>query len=252
MKKYFLTLLLINTLQTSYSQIVVPKPPAFANLEKQPLFQTQKSQTQVTQFPIKKELSSEEKKAAFRELQAEIKAEEAKEKASVNATKGKAIYQETLANLEKILQVAPKTSVKNVVFMVENAFYENTLSVANYENQIQNLVLAFKNYAKKRNLDLTIYEAKMQALAEFYRENFHYDFNDTRAKNDYQNYLVQKLLKTKIGQCHSMPLLFKILADELGLQTYLSFSPEHSFIKMKDSKGKIYNYEPTNGNFMSE
>ena len=92
----------------------------------------------------------------------------------------------------------------------------------------------------------------MQALAEFYRANFHYDFNDTRAKTDYQNYLVQKLLKTKTGQCHSMPLLFKILADELNLQTYLSFSPEHSFIKMKDSKGKMFSYEPTNGNFMSE
>jgi hypothetical protein len=253
MKKYFLILLLFNGLQVCYGQIVVPKTPQITNLERQnPIFQPSKPQVQVSQFPIKKELSSEEKKAAFRELQAEIKAEEAKEKAGANATKGKAIYHETLAALEKILQNAPKTPVKNAVFMVENAFYEKTLSAANYENQIQNLVIAFKNYAKSRNIDLTIYEAKMQALAEFYRANFHYDFNDTRAKSDYQNYLVQKLLKTKTGQCHSMPLLFKILADELNLQSYLSFSPEHSFIKMKDSKGKIFSYEPTNGNFMSE
>jgi hypothetical protein len=253
MKKYLFTLLLFNVLQICYGQIVVPKTPEFTNLEKQnPISQTSKSQVQVTQFPIKKELSLEEKKAAFRELQAEIKAEEIKEQASANATKGKAIYYETLAELEKKLQTSPNTPVKNAVFMVENAFYEKTLSEANYENQIQNLVLAFKNYAKSRNIDLTIYEAKMQALAEFYRDNFHYDFNDTRAKSDYQNYLVQKLLKTNTGQCHSMPLLFKILADELNLQTYLSFSPEHSFIKMKDSKGKIFSYEPTNGNFMSE
>ncbi len=257
MKKFILTLLIFNILQTSFGQIVVPKTPEFNSLEKQkPLFQNsqqprfQQANLQTNHQP--KEPSIEQKKAAFRELQAELKSEEIKEKAGANATKGKAIYYETLANLEKILQTSPKTSVKNAVFMVENAFYEQILSAANYENQIQNLVLAFRNYAKIRNIDLTIYEAKMQALAEFYRENFHYDFKDTRAETDYQNYLVQKLLKTKTGQCHWMPLLFKILADELNLQTYLSFSPEHSFIKMKDSKGKMFSYEPTNGNFMSE
>ena len=66
MKKYLFILLLFNALQICYGQIVVPKTPQITNLEKQnPVFQPSKQQVQVSQFPIKKELSSEEKKGSF-------------------------------------------------------------------------------------------------------------------------------------------------------------------------------------------
>jgi len=36
-----------------------------------------------------------------------------------------------------------------------------------------------------------------------------------------------------------------VLAEKLGAKTYLSFAPQHSFIKYPDSKGGIHAYEPT-------
>jgi hypothetical protein len=60
---------------------------------------------------------------------------------------------------------------------------------------------------------------------------------------------VTKLLQTNSGQCHSMPLLYLTLAEQIGAVAYLSQSPNHSYIKFQDEKGKWYNLELTNGMF---
>ncbi len=49
-----------------------------------------------------------------------------------------------------------------------------------------------------------------------------------------------------------MPLLYLILAQEIGAQAYLSFSPNHSFIRFKDKRGRLYNYETTQGKIVSD
>ena len=195
--------------------------------------------------------SPEQQKAKTEYLLAELKADEELEKAHKHDTKGKAIFKKTLASLETILQTKQNVSVKNAVFMVENAFYGNTKSLKDFEQQIKVLVIQCKAFVAANKWKFETQEEKMKGLSSFFETHFHYDFNDFMAINDRQNYLVHKLLKTKTGQCHSMPLLFKILADEIGLQTYISFSPEHSFIKIKDSKGELHNFETTNGSFVS-
>jgi hypothetical protein len=58
---------------------------------------------------------------------------------------------------------------------------------------------------------------------------------------------VEKLLQSNKGQCHSLPLLYLILAEEINAKAYLSFSPNHSYIKFKDNNGKWINVELTNG-----
>lgn len=74
---------------------------------------------------------------------------------------------------------------------------------------------------------------------------FKYDFNDYDGKVDYRNYFSTKCLATGTGQCSSMPIVYLMLCEALGVQGYLTFAPFHSFIKFKNSQGKIQNYEPT-------
>ena len=58
---------------------------------------------------------------------------------------------------------------------------------------------------------------------------------------------VEKALATNSGQCHSLPLLYLILAEEIGANAQLAYSPSHSYIKFKDDNGKWHNVELTNG-----
>lgn len=52
---------------------------------------------------------------------------------------------------------------------------------------------------------------------------------------------------TNSGQCRSLPLLYLILAEEIGAEAQLAYSPRHTYIKVKDNTGKWYNIELTNG-----
>jgi hypothetical protein len=91
-----------------------------------------------------------------------------------------------------------------------------------------------------------------------YKENqtfvhypFKYDFEDFMGKQDYQKMFVSKLLLQHSGQCHSMPLLYLLLAEELKAKAWLSYSPNHSFIKFMVN-GRLQNYETTNRHFTTD
>jgi len=63
---------------------------------------------------------------------------------------------------------------------------------------------------------------------------------------------VSKLMATNSGQCHSMPLFYLILAQELETESYLTYSPNHSFIRFKSPKGNWYNAELTCGAIITD
>jgi hypothetical protein len=60
---------------------------------------------------------------------------------------------------------------------------------------------------------------------------------------------VTKLLATHKGNCHSLPYLYKILADELGATCWLALSPNHMYIENRCRKIGWYNTELTSGCF---
>ena len=72
-----------------------------------------------------------------------------------------------------------------------------------------------------------------------------YDYDDAESKINYDSHFVTKLMHSNVGQCHCMPLYFLIMAEEIGTEAYLAFSPRHSFVKIKDEKGAWYNIELT-------
>lgn len=54
-------------------------------------------------------------------------------------------------------------------------------------------------------------------------------------------------LATRLGNCVSMPILFLILADRLGLDIALSKAPAHLFLRHREEDGRIVNLETTSG-----
>lgn len=152
-------------------------------------------------------------------------------------------------------------SVKDLTFDIENAYFENQEQKDQFETIIKNTGEFLTAKMKELKYDLNSNTAKNLILFQFFSETlnlksknqkhlpFKYDFVDYMGIQDYSKMFVTKLLATGSGQCHSMPLLYLILAEEINAEAFLSFSPNHSYIKFRDEKNKWYNIELTNGMF---
>lgn len=80
---------------------------------------------------------------------------------------------------------------------------------------------------------------------------FSYDLNDPLGKNR-QNKLLATYLKTRKGNCVSMPILVAILGQRLGLIMTLATAPNHVMVKFVDDEGRWLNVEATAGGFKAD
>ena len=163
---------------------------------------------------------------------------------------------------DRIIQIDTNSlSVKDINFQIENAYFENKQDKAQFDQIIKNSGDFIIAKMKELKYDTESNVAKNYMLFQFFSENlnlkanglkhtpFKYDFVDYMGQKDWSKMFVSKLLKTKTGQCHSMPLLYLILAEQINAEAFLAFSPNHSYIRFKDDIGKWYNIELTNGMF---
>jgi hypothetical protein len=78
---------------------------------------------------------------------------------------------------------------------------------------------------------------------------YQYDMTDPLGAKP-TNALLPNYLRNRRGNCVSMPILFMILADRLGVHVTLSTAPFHVFAKyVDDATGKAYNLETTSGGY---
>jgi len=95
---------------------------------------------------------------------------------------------------------------------------------------------------------------KLQALRGYlYSPNqrnghqpYEYDFSDPYGKT-ISHKLLPNYLVSKKGNCVSMPFLFIILGQRLGIDVTAATAPEHIFVKYRDDMGNQINLETTSG-----
>ncbi|WP_457332760.1 transglutaminase family protein [Rhizobacter sp. P5_C2] len=75
---------------------------------------------------------------------------------------------------------------------------------------------------------------------------FQYDLDDPLGKN-LRNKLLSSYLDSHKGNCVSMPSLFVVLGQRIGLDVTLATVPRHIFVKYRDESGQLYNIEATSG-----
>lgn len=75
---------------------------------------------------------------------------------------------------------------------------------------------------------------------------YRYDFDDPEGRK-ISNKLLPNYLATKKGQCISMPVLFIVLGQRLGLDVAAATAPEHVLVKYTDDAGTTHNLEATSG-----
>lgn len=75
---------------------------------------------------------------------------------------------------------------------------------------------------------------------------YRYDLeNDPTGREILANNLLPTYLRTRLGNCVSMPILFLVLAQRLGIDATLATAPQHLFVKYRDEGGTHHNLECT-------
>ena len=177
-------------------------------------------------------------------------------------------FREAFAEITEMLEGKKDLSLKRAVFITENAYLENSRNYDWFCSDLATNVDLIQSFLKKEGLSPNNDLSKKYMLQRFLADTlimrddkgnlqmthlpFKYDFDDPFGKKDWSKMFVTKLLSDKSGQCHSLPLLYLMLANELDIKAWMSYSPQHSYVKLQGDKGIWYNYETTNGNYSAD
>jgi len=181
------------------------------------------------------------------------------------------IYQNTYNYIDKMLTDEIPLSFKDAVFATENTFENGSLDLDMLNNEIITLVqlsniISNSGLIEYQGKDKD-YITKHAALFEVFTDSiiipfdsthifihfpYSYDFDDPFGQKEWSSMFVSKLLETGKGNCHSLPYLYKILADELKIPCHLAFAPNHIYIKSYAESTGWYNTELTSATFPTD
>lgn len=176
-------------------------------------------------------------------------------------------YSDAYQTLDNMLTDKQPYKFKDGVFAVENAYEQGKLDTVTLNQKIKFLANFCKRLTQNRELNYTERDKeKVSKYASVFTimcqetpviigqdtlkyKPFQYDFDDVFGHAEFSNLFVSKLLNTHKGNCNSMPYLYKILAEELGVTANLALAPNHIYIKHNIKSIGWYNTELTSGIF---
>ncbi|MCU0391426.1 MAG: hypothetical protein MUE81_09935 [Thermoflexibacter sp.] len=186
------------------------------------------------------------------------------EKATILLT-DEQLYEQAYKELERMLQGRQKVDFKRAVFITENAYLDNQLDYKGFCQVIKDITQLVKIVKSNITLDYELKDKEAvltnAAIFRYLSDTlstkddlvkilpYQYDFEDFAGEKNWERMFVSKLLVSKSGNCHSLPFLYKILADELGAPAWLALAPHHLYIKCHSKKTQFYNTELTSKTF---
>lgn len=189
-------------------------------------------------------------------------------KSQENNLSGHNIFQQSYDYINGMLTDSIPLSFKDAVFSTEDAYYGGSLETDTLNQKYEILLNLIENISKsnlitytQKDKDIVVKHAAIfkvltdtilipiDSMHYFIHKPYTYDFDDPLGKKDWSKMFMSKLLKTGKGNCHSLPYLYKILADELNIPCNLAFAPNHIYIKLFSEKTGWYNTELTSATF---
>ena len=178
------------------------------------------------------------------------------------------IYDRAFQQIDSMLEETCPLSLKEAVFIVENAYFSGGLSHEEFNKGITFISEVARQLIASRELiynmpdkeDVSKHAAIFSVITDsipvlidtgriVYILPYTYDFNDIWGHTEWSNMFVSKLLITRKGNCHSLPLLYKIIAGEIGAKAHIAIAPNHMYIKVQNKANGWYNTELTSGIF---
>lgn len=176
-------------------------------------------------------------------------------------------YQNGFQKLKDMLEGKTPLSITDALYYEESAYGNLHISYQEYKQTIAQSKDFMQKWMQQNNRNPNNPEAVHLTIQKFMGDElsiviqnpdskdikpkkithkpFMYDFDDYKAEKDLRNYFVTKTLATGTGQCHTLPCAYMVFAEAMGVDASITYVHQHSFIKYKNSKGTIENYEPT-------
>lgn len=179
-------------------------------------------------------------------------------------------YEVAYQEIVDMLEGKTEYDFKRAVFLTENAFWEGELKYEEFDADIKTISQLVYTLSKVYDpffeyegidrqdvlLSAMIYKLWTDTVYINLPDStsavhlpFSYDFQDPFGHNEWIQMFVTKLIYTTSGNCHSMPYLYKIIADEIGIHAYLAVAPNHLYIKQYCEQLGMYNTELTSAQF---
>ncbi|MBS1937280.1 MAG: hypothetical protein JSS84_05655 [Bacteroidetes bacterium] len=177
-------------------------------------------------------------------------------------------YQAAFNHLQDMLEGRAALSIAEARYIVESAYGGLPMDHKAYNAEIDRSAAFIRQWMHENGMDGRNPDAVHLAIQKFMGDSltlrngkgidrsrtaelptmhvpFKYDYIDCRAVEDPHNHFLTKTLATGTGQCLTLPYVYLVLAEALGVEAHLSFMPQHAFIKYRNSKGVMENYETT-------
>ena len=176
-------------------------------------------------------------------------------------------YSDAYQTLDNMLLNKKKYSFRTAVWNLENAYEQGKIDTLELNRKVKllshfcNIIIKNRelNYQEKDKDKVSKYASIFTTMCTetpviigndtLQYKPFQYDFEDVFGHQELSNLFVSKLLNTHKGNCNSMPYLYKILAEELGVTANLALAPNHIYIKHNIKSIGWYNTELTSGIF---
>ena len=175
-------------------------------------------------------------------------------------------YNEALSELRAMLTGKTAMDLDRAVFVVENAYLDGSLDSSAFESRIAAMVALAKGWDRAdpdrgyRKEDSVIFRANRAVFAVMMDTTFiapgvpaclpmHYDPVDPFGSTDHTKGFVSKLMLTWTGNCHSLPLFYKMVCERMGGKAWLARAPMHLYLKQYSEQHGWYNTELTSGVF---
>ncbi len=133
-------------------------------------------------------------------------------------------YTAAYTTLQAMLTGKQKSDFQHAVFVVENAWYDNARSEAQFNQQLSSAAQICRRMVQQKNLqqhptagNWAIFMWMTQKVPENGNQPLRYDFEDFTGKASFPHTFVTRVLQDHKGNCLSLPLLYKCLAQQLGV-----------------------------------
>ena len=177
-------------------------------------------------------------------------------------------YNDAYNEIEQMLNGYKPLDFKRAVFVTENAYFKEGLNYEVFNKNIQLSKQMCVRIIEANNSSGYKYSDSSKVIKNFAIYSFikdtlillsgeklapiAYDFDDFFGQTDWSKMFVVKVLETGTGNCHSLPYFYKILANELNTEAYLSLAPNHIYLKHRSKGLGWYNTELTSGEFPTD
>ncbi len=173
---------------------------------------------------------------------------------TVQENKQDIYFEKAYQEISAMLTAKKALSFQEAVFWSEYACLDGTISQKAFNHTIDSIAGKMQQMIKDKNLQKHKTAGNWAAFGYMYQPHpynnqqiFTYDFESlTQA---WHPMLVWDLLQKRKGNCQSMPYLYKILANRIGAEAFLTIAPMHCFIKHRDENGAWWNLEASSGTF---